>query len=199
MLFCFLLWSSTLPAVEFNRDIRPILSDRCYSCHGLIKAIGNQKLRFDTEEGAKQDLGGHFAIVGGDPDHSEMIKRITSKNKGMRMPPVYAGPALTDKETETIRQWITQGAKWQKHWAFLPPQRPEIPANENPIDYLVRARLEREGLKPSPEADKTTLIRRATSLDLTGLPPTPLEVDAFLTDASPKAYERVVDRLLASP
>jgi hypothetical protein len=197
-LICFVLCSSSLPAVEFNRDIRPILSDRCYTCHGPDKGNRKSKLRFDTEEGAKQDLGGHFAIVAGDPDHSEIVKRITSKNNGMRMPPVYAGPALTDKETETIRQWVAEGAKWQKHWSFIPPQRPEVPAGENPIDYFVRARLDREGLKPAPEADKATLIRRA-SLDITGLPPTPAEVDAFLADTSPNAYERVVDRLLASP
>src|SRR4051812_41838219 len=109
------IWNSALLAqngvgtgvVEFNRDIRPIFSDRCYTCHGPDKGNRKSKLRFDTEEGAKQDLGGHFAIVAGDPEHSEMVKRITSQNKGMRMPPVYAGPGLTDAETDLIRRWIT--------------------------------------------------------------------------------------------
>ncbi len=196
----FALWSSGLSAqsVEFNRDIRPILSDRCYTCHGPAQSTRKSKLRFDTEEGAKQDLGGHFAIVAGDPDHSEMVKRVTSQNKATRMPPVYSGAALTEREAGLIRQWIAQGAKWQKHWSFIPPVRPEVPANENPIDYFVRARLEKEGLKPAPAADRATLIRRVT-LDLTGLPPTPAEVDAFLADRSANAYELVVDRLLGSP
>ncbi|HVW84179.1 MAG TPA: DUF1549 domain-containing protein, partial [Bryobacteraceae bacterium] len=184
--------------IEFNRDIRPILSDRCYTCHGPSSTTRKSKLRFDTEQGAKQDLGGHFAIVPGAPDRSEMIRRISAGDSPMRMPPAYAGPALSDREIGTIRSWIQQGAKWEKHWSFIPPKRPATPPGVSPIDYLVRARLDREGLKPSPEADKATLIRRV-SFDLTGLPPTPAEVDAFLKDSSPNAYEKVVDRLLASP
>ena len=190
--------------VEFNRDIRPILSDKCYTCHGPDAGNRKTKLRFDTEAGAKQDLGGHFAIVPGDTAKSEMIRRITATQPGMRMPPVWSGYKLTDHEIDLIRRWIEQGAKWQKHWSFLPPTRPPFPPVEdhnwprNPIDSFVLARLEREGLRPSPEADRERLIRRVT-LDLTGLPPTLEEIDAFLVDTSPTAYEKVVDRLLASP
>ena len=190
--------------VEFNRDIRPILSDHCYTCHGPDQANRKTKLRFDTEDGAKQDLGGRFAIVPGDPAKSEMVSRISAGNSPRRMPPAYASAALSDHDIGLIREWIAQGAKWQKHWSLIPPRRPETPhvSNpawiRNPIDAFVLARLDREGLKPSPEADKATLIRRVT-LDLTGLPPSPAEIDAFLADKSPNAYEKVVDRLLASP
>ncbi|MEX2261513.1 MAG: DUF1553 domain-containing protein [Bryobacteraceae bacterium] len=191
-------------AVDFNRDIRPILSDKCFTCHGPDEANRKTKLRFDNEAGAMQDLGGRFAIVPGEPDKSEMVRRITTDKKALRMPPVYSGKELTAGETTLIRRWIEQGAKWQKHWSFLPPQRPKLPPvgntnwPRNEIDYFVWQRMEREGLKPSPEADRERLIRRAT-LDLTGLPPTPAEVDAFLNDVSPNAYEKVVDRLLQSP
>ena len=156
--------------VEFNRDIRPILSDKCYMCHGPDAANRKTKLRFDTEAGAKQDLGGRFAIVTGDPVRSEILRRITAEDKNaLRMPPVYSGSArLSEREIGLIRRWIEQGASWQGHWSFLPPKRPA----GGRIDYFVRQRLEREGLKPSPEADRATLIRRVT-LDLTGLPPTP--------------------------
>jgi hypothetical protein len=190
--------------IEFNRDIRPILSDHCYTCHGPDQSNRKTKLRFDTEDGAKQDLGGHFAIVPRDPAKSEMVARISAGKSPRRMPPAYAGPALSDHDIDLIRRWIAKGAEWQKHWSLIPPRRPETPQVSDaawvrsPIDAFVLARLDREGLKPSPEADKTTLLRRIT-LDLTGLPPTPAELNAFLADASPKAYEKVVDRLLASP
>ena len=191
--------------VEFNRDIRPILSDRCFTCHGPDKATRLSPLRLDTEEGALADLGGRFAIVPGKPAKSEIIHRITADNAALRMPPSYSGKdELTQPEIDTIRRWIEQGAKWQNHWSFIPPKRPTIPAVEsgdwprNSIDYFVLRRLEREGLTPSPETDLATLIRRVT-LDLTGLPPTPAEVDDFLNDDSPNAYEELVDRLLRSP
>ena len=190
--------------VDFNRDIRPILSDKCYTCHGPDEANRKTKLRFDIEMGAKADLGGRFAIVPGQPDKSELVRRITSENKALRMPPVYSGTTLTTREIALLRQWITEGASWQKHWSLIPPKRPELPRvsdekwPRNGIDWFVLERLERDGLRPSPEAAKTTLIRRV-SLDLTGLPPTPAEVDAFLNDSSPDAYEKVVGRLLASP
>ena len=190
--------------VEFNRDIRPILSDKCYTCHGPDKANRKTKLRFDTEAGAKQDLGGHFAIVPGDPSKSEMIRRITAEKPAMRMPPVWSAYRLNGREIDLIRRWIEQGAKWEKHWAFIPPKRrplPEVSKRDwprNPIDYFVLARLEQEGLSPSPEADRERLIRRVT-LDLTGLPPTLAEIDAYLNDSSPDAYEKVVARLLGSP
>lgn len=192
--------------VEFNRDIRPILSDKCFTCHGPDAAHRVTALRFDSEEGARVDLGGRrFAIVPGDPDRSEMVRRIMSDDPAVRMPPAFAGrERLSDIEIERIRRWIVQGARWQKHWSFIPPKRPPAPLVQdrkwprNPIDYFVLHRLEREGLRPSAEADRATLIRRVT-LDLTGLPATPHEVEAFLKDASPHAYEKIVDRLLASP
>ncbi len=199
------LWAQAPQTIEFNRDVRPILSDRCFTCHGPDPAKRKSKLRFDSEAGAMQDLGGHFAIVPGDPAKSELIRRITTDKKGLRMPPAYAGfNALSSGEIETLRRWVQQGAKWQNHWSLIPPKRPELPPvqntewTRNPIDRFILARLEREGLKPSREADRATLIRRA-SLDITGLPPTPAEVEAFFKDSSPDAYEKVVDRLLESP
>jgi len=190
--------------VEFNRDIRPIFSDRCYTCHGPDQANRKSKLRLDTEAGAKADLGGHVGIVPGDPSKSEVLKRITA-DETRRMPPAWAGAAkLSDRQIDLLSRWIAQGAVWQKHWSFIPPIRPALPEisdgrwPKNAIDNFVLARLDREGLKPSPEADRFTLIRRVT-LDLTGLPPTPAEVQAFVEDSSADAYEKVVDRLLASP
>jgi mono/diheme cytochrome c family protein len=193
------------PAVQFNRDIRPILSDHCYACHGPDQSKRQSKLRLDMEAVAKSDLGGHFAIVAGEPGSSELIRRVSSSDNARRMPPAYSGAAkLSDREIDLLTRWIAQGAKWQKHWSFIPPSRPDLPAisdrswPRNPIDYFVMARLDREGLKPSPEADKGTLLRRV-SFDLTGLPPTPSELDAFVHDTTPGAYEKAVDRLLASP
>jgi hypothetical protein len=193
-------------AVQFNRDIRPILSERCYTCHGPDKANRKTNMHFDTEEGAFTPLtSGGFAIVRGDPSQSVMYKRISSDDESIRMPPAYMGlPKLSAHEIELIRRWIEQGAKWQKHWSFIPPERQPLPEINHktwprvPFDYYVAARLEHEGLAPSPEADRRTLIRRVT-LALTGLPPTPKEVDDFLRDPSPNAYEKVVDRLLKSP
>ncbi len=191
--------------VLFNRDVRPILSDKCYGCHGPDAVAKKIPLRLDSEAAAKADLGGgRHAIVEGDTGASQMVRRITADKPALRMPPVYSGLKLSDQEIETLRLWIAQGAKWQKHWSFLPPERPPLPAVQNgawprnPIDNFVMSRLEREGLTPSPEASRETLLRRV-SLDLTGLPPTPKEIDAFLADRSANAYEKVVDRLLASP
>ena len=199
--------SATLPIprpVDFNRDIRPILSDKCFSCHGPDAVAKKIPLRLDSEAAAKADLGGRRAIVEGDPDASTVVKRITAEKPAMRMPPVYSGLKLTELEIQTIQEWIRQGAKWQKHWAFIPPVRRPLPAvsdagwAKTPIDNFVLQHLDGAGLKPSPEASREALIRRV-SLDLTGLPPTVAEVDAFLADKSPNAYEKVVDRLLASP
>ena len=191
--------------IEFNRDVRPIFSDKCYTCHGPDAAAKHVPFRLDSEAAAKADLaGGKHAIVAGDPDASELIRRVTAAKPALRMPPVSSGLKLSDTEIDTLRQWIAQGAEWQKHWSFIPPVRPELPEVKNaawprnPIDQFILQRLEREGLQPSPEASRETLIRRV-SLDLTGLPPTPTEIDAFLNDRSANAYERVVDRLLASP
>jgi len=192
--------------VEFNRDIRPIFSDKCYTCHGPDAANRKTKLRFDIEAGAKIELSkGRQVIVPGDPLQSEVYKRVASGDPALRMPPAYMGrEKLTDGEIALIRTWIEQGAQWERHWSFIPPKRrPPAEVAEknwprNPIDSFVLARLEREVLKHSLEADRRTLIRRVT-LDLTGLPPSPAEVQAFLNDASTNAYEKVVDRLLASP
>src|SRR5947209_13954896 len=177
--------------IEFNRDVRPILSENCFPCHGPDPANRKSALRFDSEQGSKAELRskGH-AIVPGDPAASELFQRVTSTSKAMRMPPAYAGkPKLSDHEIEVIRQWIEQGAKWQLHWAFIPPKRPAPPEvndaswPKNPIDRFILSRLEHENLKPSPEADRATLLRRV-SLDLTGLPPTPGEAAAFVNDSS---------------
>jgi hypothetical protein len=186
--------------VDFNRDVRPILSDKCFTCHGPDSANRTTKLRFDTEQGAKQDLGkGRLAIVPGNPARSLLIERVTSENKVLRMPPAYTGAArLSDAEIDTLKRWIAQGAPWKTHWALEVPRRPDVPSSTNAIDYFVRQRLRREGLQPSPEAPRHTLLRRL-SFDLTGLPPSPEELDAFLKDSSPNAYEKAVDRLLASP
>jgi hypothetical protein len=174
---------------EFNRDIRPILSDRCFSCHGPDGGNRKANLRLDLETEAKKSV-----IVAGDAAASPLFKRVTTTNKALRMPPAYAGhDALGTREVELLRTWINGGAPYQSHWSFIPPRR-EPGAN---IDSIVRAKLAREGLKPADRADKRTLLRRVT-LDLTGLPPTPAEVDAFVNDTSANAYEKVVDRLLAS-
>jgi mono/diheme cytochrome c family protein len=189
-------------AVEFNRDVRAILSDNCFACHGPDKGKRKADLRLDVEADAFADRGGYRALVAGKPDQSELFRRITEEDSARRMPPAKSGKHLTPRQVELIRLWIAQGGKWQKHWSLIPPKRPPLPASSgwgrNAIDRFVLARLTQEGLRPSPEADRRTFIRRL-SFDLTGLPPTPAEVDAFLADRSTEAYEKVVDRLLASP
>ncbi|MGQ0635686.1 MAG: DUF1553 domain-containing protein [Planctomycetaceae bacterium] len=190
--------------VQFNRDIRPLLSDNCYHCHGPDSVKRQADLRLDLEEGAKADLGGRAAIVPGKPDESELYLRLTSADPTEQMPPPKLGRRLTSAQIDLFRRWIAEGANWQQHWSFIPAARPPTPdvrrCNQvrNPVDAFVLARLESEGLAFAPEADRATLLRRVT-FDLTGLPPTPDEVDAFIADESPESYERVVDRLLASP
>jgi hypothetical protein len=191
--------------IDFNRDIRPILADKCWSCHGPDAAAKKIKLRLDSEEAATADLGGgRRAIVPGAVERSRLARRITASDEATRMPPADSGRGLSSAEIDLLIEWIKQGAKWSKHWSFVAPRKPSLPPvkngdwPKNAIDYFVLERLEREGLRPAPEADRATLIRRV-SLDLTGLPPTPREVDDYLNDKSPKAYEKVVDRLLASP
>ncbi|MSU48380.1 MAG: DUF1553 domain-containing protein [Opitutus sp.] len=189
--------------IEFNRDIRPILSDTCFHCHGPDQAKRKASFRLDLEETAKAKIENYFAIVPGDPANSELIRRITTSDPDDHMPPLDSGRQLSPQQIEMLRRWIEQGAAWQPHWSFIPPTRPALPRvrdaqwPRNPVDHFILARLELDGLPFSPEADRAALIRRL-SLDLTGLPPTPDDVDAFLADHSPQAYERVVDRLLAS-
>jgi len=191
--------------LQFNRDVRPILSNNCYLCHGPDAKHREAGLRLDQAEGATAKLeSGQTAIVPGQPDTSELLKRIRSRDPNLIMPPPDSGKALTQEQIAILQRWIAEGAEYQGHWAYLPPQRHTPPAVQraelvcNEIDNFLISRLEKEGLAPQPEADRTTLIRRLT-LDLTGLPPSPAEVDAFLADNAPEAYERLVDRLLDSP
>jgi hypothetical protein len=191
--------------IDFVRDVRPILADKCFACHGPDESKREAGLRLDIAEGATAVLeSGSRAIVPGQPDDSDLVFRITAEEAELKMPPETSGKTLKPSEIETLRAWVEQGGEYKVHWAFVPPRRPALPAVgdpswcANPIDFFVLARLEAEGLAPSPEADRTTLIRRL-SLDLTGLPPTPEEVDAFVADASPEAMKDLVDRLLASP
>ena len=191
--------------VNFDRDIRPILSDNCFSCHGPDEKKRLANLRFDVPDGGAYSKRGSYQIViPGDSKNSRLYQRVSAQNKASRMPPPNATTTLTPQQVELLKDWIDQGAKWEVHWAFVAPKRIDPPAVKdvswvkNPIDNFVLARLEKEGLKPSPEAAKATLLRRVT-LDLTGLPPTIEELDSFLADRSPDAYEKRVDALLKSP
>ena len=192
--------------VQFNRDIRPIFSENCFACHGPDAAKRMTALRLDIEAGVKAPLSGNrIALVPGDPADSELYARVSTHDTARRMPPAAAGhDRLSDREIELIRLWIEQGADWQGHWAFQRPRRPEVPADRypgwptNPVDSFVLRKLRAERLEPSPPASREALLRRV-SLDLTGVPPTLAEVDSFLADTSPDAYERVVDGLLSSP
>jgi len=185
--------------VEFNRDIRPILSENCYACHGPDKNRRKAKLRLDERASAI----GTKAIVPGKPDDSELVARVFEEDAEQVMPPPATHKMLTPAQKELLKQWIAQGAEYQAHWAYVPPERPSVPAVRNtswvrnPIDAFILSTLESKAIAPSPEADRPTLIRRL-SLDLIGLPPTPAEVRAFEQDIDPRAYERVVDRLLSS-
>jgi hypothetical protein len=193
--------------IDYNREIRPILSSHCFQCHGpdarKRKGLG-KPLRLDTAEGAYTDLGGYAAIVRGNAEESEMIRRIASDDADEVMPPRSTGKRMSAREVELLRRWVRQGAPYATHWSYVNPVRPRLPDvrdgawPRNAIDRFVLARLEREGLAPSAEADRHALIRRV-SLDLTGLPPTPDEVERFVRDPNPDAYERLVDRLLARP
>ena len=193
--------------LDFNQDVQPILAARCFACHGPDPEMRKAGLRLDLGEWAMKKRPGHKdAIVPGHPEKSELVKRIESKDPHYLMPQNAQGEAkpMKPEEIATLKEWIKEGAAYRPHWAFEAPVRPAIPAEtekgwaKNPIDAFVLARMKKEGLKPSPEADKATLIRRAT-LDLTGLLPTPAEVKAFENDTSPRAYERLVDGLLARP
>lgn len=190
--------------VRYNRDIRPILSDHCFRCHGPDAKERQAGLRLDERDQAlKPTDSGALAIVPGKSSESELARRISSLDPDVLMPPPASGHALKESQKEILKKWIDQGAPYERHWAFLPPVRPTPPDTRDaawprdPIDNFILARLEAEGLAPSPVASPETLIRRLT-LDLTGLPPTLPEVDAFLADREPGAYERLVDQLLAS-
>jgi hypothetical protein len=191
--------------VDFDRQIRPILAEKCFKCHGPDEAERESGLRLDVRDEALRPAdSGRPAIVPGKPEESPLVRRILSRRKGVRMPPPESNKTLTDAEKELLRSWVVQGAEYRQHWSFIPPRRSVLPAARdagwcrNPIDRFVLARLDAEQLSASREADRTTLIRRL-SLDLTGLPPTPADVATFLADKRPEAYESLVDRLLASP
>ena len=194
-------------APDFNHDIRPILSDKCFRCHGpdeQERKGGEHGLRLDLAKGALEDLGGAFAIVPGKPEKSELIARVTSTDEEEIMPPLKTGKSLTKAEIELLRSWIASGGSYATHWSYEPPKQAPLPAVRDeswartPVDRFVLARLEQESLRPQPEADRATLARRV-ALDLTGLPPTMKEVERFLQDRSTNAYERYVDALLAKP
>src|SRR5262245_54679498 len=186
-------------AVDYTRDVRPVLANSCYACHGPDEKARKAKLRLDLRDQAVKK-----AIVPGKSDESPLIERVTSKDPDEVMPPPHGKrPAVTPEQAELLKRWIDAGAKFDQHWAYVKPARPPVPdvTNaawvRNPIDAFVAREHERHGLTPAPEADKVTLIRRL-SFDLIGLPPSPAEVDEFLTDTTAEAYAKLVDRLLGS-
>jgi hypothetical protein len=203
-------FAAAAPApVDFNYDIRPIISAKCYACHGQDEAARKAKLRLDVREDALKEHEDGTPIVPGDTKKSALVQRITSHDPEEVMPPPKEGQPLTPREVDLLSRWIAEGAEYKQHWAWQAPVRPAVPSGgndgrngknaiRNPIDAFVVARVRAAGLSPSPEADRPTLLRRV-SLDLTGLPPSPAEVAAFTADTAPEAYERAVDRLLASP
>ncbi|MBW3600673.1 MAG: DUF1549 domain-containing protein, partial [Planctomycetes bacterium] len=188
-------------AADFAADIQPLLAERCSTCHGGVNREGGVSFVDRRSALAETDTGVR-PIVPGEPEASELLRRVASPDPDVRMPPT--GEPLSSEEIDLLHCWIAAGAEWPQHWSFRPIGRPAPPAVQdvawirNPIDRFVLARLEPEGIAPSPEADRPTLVRRLY-FDLLGLPPTPAEVDAFLADGAPGAYERLVDRLLASP
>ena len=190
--------------IDFNRDIRPILFANCVTCHGPDEEERAAGLRLDTREGATEDLGGYSALIDGKPDESELLVRVLSEDDDVRMPPPEHGAALSKEEIQLLRRWIEQGGKYAKHWSYEVPRRPELPSVStkgwcvNPIDHFVLAHLEAIGLKPKPQAERLVLARRV-AIDLTGLPPTWDEAQAFVNDKEAGAYERYVDALMRKP
>jgi hypothetical protein len=181
--------------LSYGRDIRPILAENCFYCHGQDPNHRKADVRLDTAAGQKETL------VAGKPEESELIKRIFSTEEGEIMPPPKANRKLTNAQKELLKRWVKEGAKFEGHWAYQAPKRPIVPKSAtelNPIDAFLQAKQKLASIKPTTEADKITLLRRA-SLDLIGLPPTPEETSAFLKDTKPGAYERLIDRLMASP
>jgi hypothetical protein len=200
---CLLIFRTRAAEISFNAQIRPILSDRCLSCHGPDEKNRKAKLRLDLLEGVLRERDGEFVVKPGSPAQSELYKRITSSDPDEKMPPAESHLSLSAGEIELLRQWIVEGAKWEKHWAFIPPRaiEPPQPKNRewarNEVDRFILARIEDAGLKPAKESSREKWIRRV-SFDLTGLPPTIEEIDAFVNDRSESAFERVIDRLLAA-
>jgi hypothetical protein len=190
--------------IDFNRDIRPILSENCYFCHGPDKNKRKADLRLDTHDGLFSAIKDHTTVLPGHPDQSELFRRVTAANPDDRMPDPKSNKRLSDRQIALLKKWIEQGAPWKGHWAYLPLTQPEPPAIDDPafvhndIDRFILAGLKDAGLKHAPQADRVKLIRRL-SFDLTGLPPKEADVQAFLDNTSPDAYDKLVDRLLASP
>jgi hypothetical protein len=185
--------------IDFNRDIKPLLSNRCFACHGPDEGKRKAKLRLDVFDGATRDLDGYSAIVPGNPEDSEILFRVSLPTGDEEMmPPKGKGERLSGEEVALLTEWIKQGAKYDEHWSYKQTVRLETPANIHPVDHFIRKRLKEEDLKPSPKADRRTLARRV-SLDLTGMPPKIEEVNAFVADKDPKAYDKFVNRLLARP
>lgn len=205
LILVFQFSASIAEEVSFQRQVRGILSDKCFQCHGPDAADRQAGLRLDEEASAKSELdSGETAIVPGNIDASVLIERILTQDPDTRMPPEHSGKSLTETEIQILKQWISEGATWGQHWSFVPINRSQLPKTGdqtnivNDIDRFIRARLPEQDLRHSSEADRVSLIRRVT-FDLTGLPPTVAEVDAFLADGSPDAYKKIVERLLASP
>lgn len=207
LLVSFLQWPRSSSAAEgridFSEEIRPLFNEHCIACHGGVKQTSG--LSFIYEERTKQPArSGNIPIIPGKPDQSELIKRVTAEDPDERMPPPDHGPALKPSEIDLLARWIQGGAEWETHWSFIPPQPTPLPQVQDPswcrqpLDYFILKKLETNGLKPSPEANPREWLRRVT-FDLTGLPPTLPEIESFLNDHQPGAYERVVDRLLGSP
>ena len=188
--------------LQFDRDILPILSDKCFACHGPDSAVRQADLRLDTKEGAFSAPSGYPIIVPGEPENSELVLRITHEDIDQRMPPQISNRQPTQEDIDTLIQWIAEGAEWEEHWVYTPPERVNPPVVKdaawirNPIDAFILGKLEAENLTPSAEVDKRTLVRRLY-FDLTGLLPTPTEVAHFLRDGNPNAYQSLVNGLLS--
>jgi mono/diheme cytochrome c family protein len=192
-------FATAAPKVDFNREIRPLLSDNCFPCHGPDAKKMKAGLRLDVRDIATKPLkSGETAIVPGKPEASELVRRIFATDSDDLMPPTQSHKTLTTAQRELLKRWIAEGAEYRGHWAYELPKKANVPTGENPVDYLVRARLKESGLKPAPEAERRILVRRL-HFDLVGLPPKPEEVTAFERDLSPEAYQKLVARLLASP
>jgi hypothetical protein len=186
-------------AVDFNRDVRPVLAQHCFKCHGMDEQGRKGKLRLDLRDSALgKGKSGELAIVPGKAEASEVIKRVFSTDEDAVMPPPHTKSVLPESAKNILKAWIAAGAPYEAHWAYVPPKQVPLPkSGMHPIDAFIQDRLAKVGLKPSPAADRYTLVRRVY-LDLIGLPPTPAEADAFVNDKAPDAYDKLVDFLLAS-